>query len=93
MFKRAIKVLAVVSPSAVVQGGAIDVSGTGFAADESVPIAADGATLGTATADADGAFTVTLLVPATVDAGSVTVTATGAAGEATATLTVTAASK
>ncbi len=51
------------SPAEVVQGGVIEVTSRGWDPGSTVRVALDGVELGTATADADGAFSDSFTVP------------------------------
>ncbi|MFD5224008.1 fibronectin type III domain-containing protein [Microbacterium sp. NPDC058342] len=80
--------------AAVKAGGTATLSGTGFTAGEelAIELRSEPVTLGTATADADGAFTASLVVPAATLPGEHTLAVIRADGtEVTAPLTVTAA--
>ena len=79
-------------PASTVAGGEISVDGTGFDPGETVSLAlhSEPVALGTVAADAVGAFSTTVTIPANTVAGDHTVVATGAAGTASAPLAVTA---
>jgi LPXTG-motif cell wall-anchored protein len=80
--------------ASVVAGGKVTVSGTGFEADAALrfELRSDPVDLGTVTADADGAFSRTLTIPANTPAGVHTLAVILADGtEVTSQLTVTAA--
>lgn len=80
--------------ASVAAGGKVTISGTGFAADASlrVELRSDPVDLGTITADADGAFSRTLTIPASTAVGVHTLAVILADGtEVTSQLTVTAA--
>jgi Bacterial Ig domain len=81
------------SSSTVGPGGSVTSSGNNFVPGSSVTVTLDnGTTLATLTADANGAFSASITIPAGTAAGDHTLTATDATGEsATAALTVTAA--
>ena len=87
-----------VDPSTVEQGASTEVTGSGFAAEETVTVSIPGATEGDdpitveTTTNADGEFTVDLPIPEDYPTGDVEVTAVGAESEtpATADLSVTA---
>jgi hypothetical protein len=81
--------------ASVAAGGKVTVSGSGFAADTELrfELRSDPVDLGTVAADADGAFSRTLTIPANTPAGVHTLAVIRADGtEVTASLTVTAAS-
>lgn len=80
--------------ASVVAGGTVAVTGSGFAADAELrfELRSDPVDLGTVTADADGAFSRALTIPASTPAGAHTLAVIRADGtEVTAALTVTAA--
>ena len=83
-----------VEPSTVEAGKTIAVTGTGFAPESAVTLTlhSEPVEVGTATTDASGAFTATVTVPATTEAGAHTLVASTATplAEASAALTVTA---
>ena len=62
----------------VAPGAAIDVTGSGFAANESVGITMEGTTLATVTASAQGGFTTPVTIPAISAFGPAALLATGA---------------
>ena len=82
-----------VEPETVEAGKTVAVTGTGFAPDSAVTLTlhSEPVEVGTATTDASGAFTATVTVPATTEAGAHTLVASTAAplAEASAALTVT----
>ena len=83
-----------VEPSTVEAGKTIAVTGTGFAPESAVTLTlhSEPVEVGTATTDASGAFTATVTVPATTEAGAHTLVASTATplAEASAALTITA---
>jgi outer membrane protein assembly factor BamB len=70
--------LAVAGSNWVAPGGSIAVTGSGFAANESVMIALAGQTLTTTTADGSGSFSTSVSIPATPGFGLSSLVATGA---------------
>ncbi|PRB03506.1 metallophosphoesterase [Microbacterium sp. MYb72] len=83
------------SAASVVAGGTVSVTGTGFAADAKLALElhSDPVSLGTVEADANGAFTRTVTIPASTPAGAHALVAVLPDGtEVTAPITVTAAS-
>ncbi|WP_297907695.1 alpha-L-fucosidase [uncultured Actinomyces sp.] len=83
-----------VEPSSVEAGKTVAVTGTGFAPESAVTLTlhSEPVEVGTATTDASGAFTATVTVPATTEAGAHTLVASTATplAEASAALTITA---
>lgn len=67
------------SRSVVAAGGSLQAAGAGFAPGSTVRVAMAATSLGSATADRDGAFSAALVVPASTEPGSYTVTASGPA--------------
>ncbi len=78
----------VAGSGSVAQGGTVTVTGTGFAADEKVEFVlhSDPIVLGEATADAAGAVSATLTVPASAPVGDHQLIATGALSQRSATV-------
>ncbi|GGL63629.1 hypothetical protein GCM10011589_19760 [Modestobacter marinus] len=77
-----------VSPSTFAPGDLVTFSVSGFGPAERVEVTVDGRRLGRVTTDAEGAATVRVRVPASVDSGTVEVTATGVTTGSTATVEV-----
>jgi hypothetical protein len=65
--------------------GTTTVSGTGFQPGETVTITLQGAVIGTATADATGAFSTSVTIPTGTSAGTYTIVSTGSAGDSSST--------
>jgi hypothetical protein len=70
----------VISPTTTAPGTKVTVNGFGFAAGEAVTLTWGSVTVGSATADAKGAFGVQITVPSGSASGTFTVTAASAAG-------------
>ncbi|MCZ2822705.1 ExeM/NucH family extracellular endonuclease [Modestobacter sp. VKM Ac-2977] len=77
-----------VSPSTFAPGDLVTFSVSGFGPAERVQVTVDGRPLGRVTTDAEGAATVRVRVPGSVDTGTVEVTATGVTSGSTATVEV-----
>jgi alpha-L-fucosidase len=80
-------------PSTVAAGGTTTVTGSGFTpcAEVTLTLHSDPVALGTVTADATGAFSKPVTIPASTPAGSHTITGTAGSTNGIVTLTVTAA--
>lgn len=77
-----------VSPSTFSRGDLVTFSVSGFGPSERVEVTVDGRRLGRVTTDAEGAATVRVRVPGSVDTGTLEVTGTGVTSGATATVEV-----
>lgn len=79
----------VLTPSALAPGTTMTVTGFGFAAESTITLSINGQSLGTATTDATGHFSVKVTVPTNLPSGSTTLTAVSNSGvRATSSLTV-----
>ncbi len=80
-----------VTPSAyyLAPGAPVSLAGSGFGANESITIKADGTTIATATADADGAFTSSSFTVPYSGAAITTLSASGALSNASASVSIT----